>query len=809
MGQTVPVQRPLSAAGRALPAVLLAACALLLLLLLAQPVSAGDEYRDNGNWGSLAYKDASMDHVVVEAASASFALFAHWDGPDRDLGVVLAIEPLPDGFSFSVEDARSTQLGYLLEGEGIVEVVITVEEGVEPGQYYMEPQLLDPMYRKTLASLPLHVTVMPYHLSLEVVVGPSGLVYPGQRLEWDLTMSAAAPVDRLVEVVVGFTPEGWEPAFTRRTTLLRHGSAEAVTMAVIVPDRVMPGDYTVTFHSRTGDPRATEGEAEVTVTVPVVRGVRAMAVDPLVRVAVGGEATFGVVVENTGNAPATVIDLVPLGADALPEGWSLVTTSLPIHLPAFAQDTFHVVLSLPDEAPMSPAGDHVLPLRVLTGLAATDADVSVVARVPEVDVLEIDVPALSGQSLSPSSTTSRPYEKTIALVLRDRGNLPGVRTLTIDVEHTSSISRVQLSQRTVLTTSGSETPLDLRVYISPEAEPGGYTVVVKAIAGGFVVTTREVTFILSGANVTLGRTLRVVPLLTHSFYTTASPDQTLSSVTGTVSNDGDDRVEFAEVAMYDTTRGTMEYLGSVVVDLDAGEEKEFHFVYEGERDSDAYLLAQVTVPGAPVTDPSRASVESRIQAVPLEPATPGLPVVMVLGMAVGTLAGLMVVLGTEAGRFALMALILVPLYTRLKPAQVTDHFIRGQILGYVKANPGETYTSIRRALKLTNGTFVYHARILESQGHIRSVKDGANRRFYPAEMRIPAEIKDVQLNQVQRMIYTIVMEYPGISQTKIARMVNLAPSTVNYHVNIMTKVGVIERKRSGRLSLCFATDEAE
>jgi predicted transcriptional regulator len=53
------------------------------------------------------------------------------------------------------------------------------------------------------------------------------------------------------------------------------------------------------------------------------------------------------------------------------------------------------------------------------------------------------------------------------------------------------------------------------------------------------------------------------------------------------------------------------------------------------------------------------------------------------------------------------------------------------------------------------------------------------------------------------------MEYPGISQAKIAKMVELAPSTVNYHVNIMTKVGVLERKRSGRLSLCFATDEGE
>jgi predicted transcriptional regulator len=97
--------------------------------------------------------------------------------------------------------------------------------------------------------------------------------------------------------------------------------------------------------------------------------------------------------------------------------------------------------------------------------------------------------------------------------------------------------------------------------------------------------------------------------------------------------------------------------------------------------------------------------------------------------------------------------------------------------------------------------------VLESQGLIRSVKDGANRRFYPSGMRIPPEIRDLKLNQVQRIIYTIVMEYPGISQRKLAKMVNLSPSTVSYHVNIMTKIGVIERRRSGRLVLCFANGD--
>ncbi len=259
-----------------------------------------------------------------------------------------------------------------------------------------------------------------------------------------------------------------------------------------------------------------------------------------------------------------------------------------------------------------------------------------------------------------------------------------------------------------------------------------------------------------------------------------------------------------------TSDADVVYLGYVPIEnLSAGEGQSFSFTLDRAEPGENVVVASATVSGLPTEGPTPNALESQFRAKARVPAPGGQYVFLVFAAVIGSMAGLIAILATEAGRFALMAFILVPLYTRLKPEQVTNHFIRGQILGYVKANPGETYTHIRKALQLTNGTFVYHARILESQDHIRSVKDGANRRFYPAEMRIPTEIKDVELNQVQRLIYTIVMEYPGINQTKISKMVKLAPSTVNYHVNIMTKVGVIERRRSGRLSLCFATDEAD
>jgi len=89
---------------------------------------------------------------------------------------------------------------------------------------------------------------------------------------------------------------------------------------------------------------------------------------------------------------------------------------------------------------------------------------------------------------------------------------------------------------------------------------------------------------------------------------------------------------------------------------------------------------------------------------------------------VGTGVGLVAFFAaTEYGYLALLSLFL-PLYVRLKKKDVLSHFTRGQIFGYIQANPGAHYNAIIQDLGLRNGVGAYHLKVLEREGFIKSMK---------------------------------------------------------------------------------------
>jgi predicted transcriptional regulator len=68
---------------------------------------------------------------------------------------------------------------------------------------------------------------------------------------------------------------------------------------------------------------------------------------------------------------------------------------------------------------------------------------------------------------------------------------------------------------------------------------------------------------------------------------------------------------------------------------------------------------------------------------------------------------------TEAGKYWFLKFLILPLYVKLSKKDVLDHFIRGQIYGYLVVHPGDNYTTIKQNLDLTNGTLTYHLDVLE------------------------------------------------------------------------------------------------
>ncbi|MFQ5883778.1 MAG: winged helix-turn-helix transcriptional regulator [Thermoplasmata archaeon] len=159
----------------------------------------------------------------------------------------------------------------------------------------------------------------------------------------------------------------------------------------------------------------------------------------------------------------------------------------------------------------------------------------------------------------------------------------------------------------------------------------------------------------------------------------------------------------------------------------------------------------------------------------------------------------------ESTKYSLL-LFFLPLYSRLRRKEVLDHETRGMIRGYVIANPGDHFNSIKSALDLRNGTLAHHLHVLEREDIIKSIKDGKYRRFFPTGMRIPERAYPTRIEQ---MILDIVKGTPGITQKDIASQLRMSQPTVSYHINKLKKSDRIRTEKHGMSLRHYLTDSEQ
>jgi predicted transcriptional regulator len=170
------------------------------------------------------------------------------------------------------------------------------------------------------------------------------------------------------------------------------------------------------------------------------------------------------------------------------------------------------------------------------------------------------------------------------------------------------------------------------------------------------------------------------------------------------------------------------------------------------------------------------------------------------------LIAVLIIASTEAGKYGMFKTFFLPLYSRLKKDDLLDHFVRGQIYGFIQSHPGEHYNHIKQALDVTNGTLSHHLRALEIQGFVRSQRDGTYKRFYPTDMKVP-RTKGIQLSDLQIAIVDAIRQSPGISQKEIARREGISQQTVSYNLSVLGRMGILDVSREGMRKRYYITAE--
>jgi len=611
-------------------------------------------------------------------------------------------------------------------------------------------------------------------------------VLPGETAQYLVKVTNDGRSDGQVavglEVVSGFGD--WEVYLARDSISLGGGTSVSVPMTVIAPRDAVEGSRFVARVTAKGLQTPVESMLDVTTFVKKVSSVSVRLDNRYAEADPGGAAVYHLTVKNNGNGGETLLlrSVMPFGwvdVDYYVDGQQHTLVSL-----AVGEST---VVEARAKVPLGAAsGDNNLTLLVLDGQAR---ELAVTAHVNMVSDLWFS----SSQTVQEVVDGQANFDFRI----KNYGNGPDV--VRFEVHGLSSgwtFPEVLKAGGYLSLNTGKETIISMHVQVPDNLHNDSVPLDVWAIP-------------LHGDAALVRLLLKIVPtdleITGIDFSVATHVKGNVETVSARVHNNGPGLAGNVMVRAEDN--GHLLGEQSLTV-LRANDEKSVTFTWavtEGH-----HTLKFTVDPEDRIfeRDKDNNVAEASVNAVASTVPTNTVPVDAIAGGTIITTVALAgaAVSWSEAGRFKLMWLFWVPLYTKLKRHSILDHFIRGQVYGYIKANPGEHYNAIKKALSLKNGTLVYHLQTLEREEYIKSVSDGRYKRFYPAGMKVPEEPL-VRLNKIQEIILRLIGDRPAISQKEIAEEIGLSGATINYHINVMLKAAVIKLEKIGRTTHCYAIDE--
>jgi predicted transcriptional regulator len=106
---------------------------------------------------------------------------------------------------------------------------------------------------------------------------------------------------------------------------------------------------------------------------------------------------------------------------------------------------------------------------------------------------------------------------------------------------------------------------------------------------------------------------------------------------------------------------------------------------------------------------------------------------------------------------------------------------------------------IRRELNLAMGVVQYHLDKLQKEGRIVSRRRGFYKRFYPTTVfgMEQLEVMDVLAEETERDLLLFLMQNPNATQKELAGYAKVSPSSINWHMQRLSKSRLIQTRREG------------
>jgi predicted transcriptional regulator len=164
------------------------------------------------------------------------------------------------------------------------------------------------------------------------------------------------------------------------------------------------------------------------------------------------------------------------------------------------------------------------------------------------------------------------------------------------------------------------------------------------------------------------------------------------------------------------------------------------------------------------------------------------------------------VVATSVGSYCLMFVI-----GRIQ--DVLSHEKRKIIYDFICSNPGCTITDISEKLSINIGTVYHHLWMLNARRKVFLESHGKFVRVYEGRLRASDKKIDRAVcahlrNDISKRLLQAILDKPGLNNASLAQAVSLDKSTICWHLQRLSKDGLIDMFRDGRQKRCFINDHA-
>lgn len=135
-----------------------------------------------------------------------------------------------------------------------------------------------------------------------------------------------------------------------------------------------------------------------------------------------------------------------------------------------------------------------------------------------------------------------------------------------------------------------------------------------------------------------------------------------------------------------------------------------------------------------------------------------------------------------------------------------SHPLRSEIIACIRANPGINFSSIVDEVESNPGTVQYHLWVLRREGFLVTTEVGRQPGYFLPSQGYCTQEQQVLIclrNRTERKILCLLIQRPGINQSRIAELLNLSRSAVTWHMKRMD--AIVSSWRDGR-TVCYALE---